>query len=88
MANRIVSRLRPAQSSLRNMLIVFFWLWGAWGFFNVLLQFALLGDKVGVGSSAYLSVVTLIWIAGMLLFGIGSLLVPVTFEHVVKEPDT
>lgn len=67
-------RLRSHQGAGRGILTVLFWLWGGVGlFFNTGNLMGLTGS-VGVGTSAYLSATTLIWIGGMVLFGIGALL--------------
>ncbi|WP_439373038.1 hypothetical protein [Bradyrhizobium sp. DASA03120] len=51
-----------------------FWLWGVIGLlFNAGTLFGLTGS-VGVGISAYLTATSLIWIGGMVLFGMGALL--------------
>ena len=58
----------------RGLLTVLFWCWGGIGLvFNTGSLMGLTGS-IGVGTSAYLAATTLIWIVGMLLFGIGALL--------------
>lgn len=67
-------RLRSNHTGGRSFLTVLFWLWGSVGlFFNAGTLFGLTGS-VGVGTSAYLTATTLIWIGGMVLFGMGALL--------------
>ena len=67
-------RLRSHQGIGGGLLTVLFWLWGGLGlFFNAGSLLGLTGS-VGVGTSAYLTATSLIWIGGMLLFGIGALL--------------
>ncbi len=67
-------RLRSQQSGGRGFLSVLFWLWGLVGLlYNAGTLFGLTGS-VGVGTSAYLTATSLIWIGGMVLFGVGALL--------------
>lgn len=73
-------RLRSHQSSGRSILAVLFWLWGVAGLlFNASTLFGLTGN-VGVGTSAYLTATCLVWIGGMVLFGIGALLAHTDFD--------
>jgi len=39
-----------------------------------------LSGSIGVGTSAYLAATSLIWIGGMVLFGIGALLARMDFD--------
>jgi hypothetical protein len=67
-------RLRNQHGPGRGFLSVLFWLWGVVGLvFNAGTLMGLTGS-VGVGTSAYLTATSLIWIGGMVLFGIGALL--------------
>jgi hypothetical protein len=67
-------RLRSLHSVSRGFLSFLFWAWGLFGFlFNAGSLFGLTGS-VGVGTSAYLTATSLIWIGGMVLFGFGALL--------------
>jgi hypothetical protein len=67
-------RLRSNQSSGHGVLTVFFWSWGLIGlFYNGGALMSLTGS-VGIGKSAFLSASALVWIGGMVLFGIGALL--------------
>jgi hypothetical protein len=67
-------RLRSHQGAGRGFLTILFWLWGLVGLlFNAGSLLGLTGS-IGVGTSAYLAATSLIWIGGMLLFGIGALL--------------
>ena len=53
---------------------VLFWFWGLVGLlFNGGSLMGLTGS-VGIGTSAYLTATSLIWIGGMVLFGIGALI--------------
>jgi len=53
-----------------------FFFWGAIGlFFNVFELIDLhMRSEIGVGTSAYASAVALIWIGGMIFFGLGAVL--------------
>lgn len=67
-------RLRSHHGASRGFLTVLFWLWGGVGLlFNAGTLMGLTGS-VGVGTSAYLTATALIWIGGMVLFGMGALL--------------
>jgi hypothetical protein len=73
-------RLRSQGSGGRSALAVLFWIWGLAGLlFN---GGALLGltGSIGVGTSAYLAATALVWIGGMMLFGIGALLAISDFD--------
>lgn len=73
-------RLRSNESSGRSILSVFFWLCGGAGLlFNAGTLFGLTGS-IGVGTSSYLSASCLVWIGGMVLFGIGALLAHTDFD--------
>ncbi|MET4258464.1 hypothetical protein ABIC09_003409 [Bradyrhizobium sp. S3.12.5] len=73
-------RLRSHHGASRGFLIVLFWLWGVVGLlFNAGTLFGLTGS-IGVGTSALLAASALIWIGGMLLFGVGALLAHMDFD--------
>ncbi|MGY3409535.1 YpbF family protein [Bradyrhizobium sp. 187] len=73
-------RLRSQQSTGRGLLACLFWLWGVVGLlFNAGTLFGLTGS-IGVGTSALLAASALIWIGGMVLFGIGALLAHTDFD--------
>ena len=61
---------------MKTFLLVLFWLWGIIGFLGCIGQFAGLGTTIGVGASSYLSACALLWIGGLLLFGLGAIAVP------------
>ncbi len=81
-------RLRSHQGAARGLLTVLFWLWGGAGL--VLNAGSLLGltGSIGVGTSAYLTATALIWVGGMLLFGIGALLSNADFDGERPIPKT
>ena len=73
-------RLRSRQGAGRGLLSGLFWLWGIIGLlFNAGSLMGLTGS-IGVGTSAYLAATSLIWIGGMVLFGIGALLAHTDFD--------
>jgi hypothetical protein len=69
-----------APRRTRGVLMALFWFWGAFGLIGNLLS---LNDQI---SGANLSS-QLLWIGGMLLFGLGALLLPpaVSVQDTVKE---
>lgn len=73
-------RLRSTYGVSKGFLAVLFWLWGGLGLlFNAGRLFGLTGN-VGFGTSAYLTATCLVWIGGMVLFGIGALLAHTDFD--------
>ncbi|MDA9406508.1 MULTISPECIES: hypothetical protein [unclassified Bradyrhizobium] len=65
-------RLKSHHGIARGFLVVLFWFWGGVGLlFNAGTLFGLTGS-IGVGTSAYLTATCLVWIGGMVLFGIGA----------------
>jgi hypothetical protein len=67
-------RLRSHRGAGRTVLAVLFWLWGGIGLLLNAGSMLGLTGSVGIGTSAYLTASSLIWIGGMMLFGIGALL--------------
>ena len=66
---------RIVPSSYYYALVTLFWLWGAFGFLvNVGLYIDAAGKSVGVGTSAHMPATMLLWIGGMILFGLGALI--------------
>jgi hypothetical protein len=57
-----------------RLLSVLFWLWGIIGLLFNAGSLSGLTGSIGVGTSAYLAATSLIWIGGMVLFGVGALL--------------
>jgi hypothetical protein len=73
-------RLRSHHGASKGFLAVLFWLWGCVGLlFNAGTLFGLTGN-IGIGTSAYLTATCLVWIGGMVLFGIGALLAHTDFD--------
>jgi len=67
-------RIQSSPGTARNFLGLLFWTWGIGGLLGCGGSFIGLTGSVGVGTSSYLSAASLLWIGGMLLFGIGALL--------------
>ena len=81
-------RLRNHTSAGRGFLSILFWLWGLVGLlFNAGSLLGLTGS-IGVGTSAYLAATSLIWIGGMVLFGVGALLSHNDFDGERPLPPT
>lgn len=79
-----VYQINGSMSVVRFLLSAAFWLWGIVGFAFVFVQF---GDAVhslrnsgGVGSSSFLAALAVVWIGGMVFFGLGSLLAGSNFN--------
>jgi hypothetical protein len=73
-------RLRRKASTGRSFLIILFWLWGILGLlFNAGSLLGLTGS-IGVGTSAYIAASALVWIGGMIFFGIAALLCQLNFD--------
>ncbi|WP_314963429.1 hypothetical protein [Bradyrhizobium cosmicum] len=73
-------RLCANHGVSKGLLVVLFWLWGIVGLlFNAGTLFGLTGS-IGVGTSALLAASALIWIGGMVLFGIGALFAHTDFD--------
>jgi hypothetical protein len=60
------------------LLGLLFWIWGFGGFTLVIVDMVELMSKlkegVGVGSSSFLAAIAVVWIGGMVLFGMGALI--------------
>jgi hypothetical protein len=73
----------PGKALLRGILIGLFWVWGAFGLIGNLLS---LNSQIGIAALSS----QLLWIGGMLLFGLGALLLPpsVSVADTVKKENT
>jgi hypothetical protein len=65
---------KPAE--VRTVLVWTFGVWGVVGLIFSLVSYssAMQATSIGVGTSAYLMVGLLLWIGGMILFGVAALL--------------
>jgi hypothetical protein len=79
-----VYQINGSLSSIRFLLGLLFWIWGLGGFAVVIVDLAelmsKLKDGVGVGSSSFLAAIAVVWIGGMVFFGIGALLAGSNFN--------
>jgi uncharacterized membrane protein YhaH (DUF805 family) len=73
-----VYQIDSRTSGARFLLAILFWLWGIAGFFLIIVDAAETMSKlqtgVGVGQSSFLAALAVVWIGGMVFFGVGSLL--------------
>lgn len=58
-----------------------FWAWGLGGLIINVMLFVSAPDRVGVGTSAYITACLLLWIGGMVMFGLGALLAPIRLDY-------
>jgi hypothetical protein len=73
-----VYQINSRTNGARLLLAMLFWLWGIVGFVMILFDAAETMSKlqtgVGVGQSSFLAALAVVWIGGMVFFGLGSLL--------------
>lgn len=78
----------PVTTGGRAVLMLFFWIWGLLGLLINGGEVLSLHGDIGVGTSAYLLVGEMLWIGGMIFFGLAALfLPPKTIPADVVEPD-
>jgi hypothetical protein len=79
-----VYQINGSVSGARFLLGLLFWIWGLGGFAVVIVDLtdllSKLKDGVGVGSSSFLAAIAVVWIGGMVFFGIGALLAGPNFN--------
>src|SRR3979411_2514249 len=79
-----VYQINGSLGEIRFFMGALFWIWGLAGFALVFVQLAemmsKLKDGVGVGSSSFLAALALVWIGGMVFFGIGALVASSSFN--------
>ena len=56
---------------------VVFWIWGILGLLINGMSWLSLTGNVGVGTSAYMAAGILLWIGGMVLFGLGAVIIEI-----------
>jgi hypothetical protein len=66
-------KLRDDVGQGRTILKWVFWIWGVGGLLICSINYFSLSGSVGVGTSSYMALGFLYWLAGMVLFGIGAL---------------
>lgn len=76
------------SSGMRGILLGVFWLWGFGGLAVNGMTFLGLPSNVGVGTSAYLAAMLLLWIGGMVLFGLGAIAISSSYEFKRGEAQT
>jgi len=81
MAANLSFKISTGASLGAGLFQFLFWVWGFFGGLYVglyTIQIVLRvegGVGVGIGSSGYLSALSLVWIGGMIFFGLGSILI-------------
>jgi hypothetical protein len=73
------------ESSRGAFCVVIFWIWGIFGLLVNTANFLMATGNVGVGTSAYLTLGMLYWIAGMMLFGLGAIIPRSSYDF--KRPN-
>ena len=68
--------IMPTVTTGRFWLIIGFWVWGLIGLIGGVIGYLNLPSVVGVGTSGLFLVGEMLWIGGMVLFGLGGLLLP------------
>src|SRR4249920_2945791 len=82
----VTSARIEAKSASRRVLIVFFWIWGLSGLLaNGILALRANGVAIAPWTGTLVSLPTwtetmLLWIGGMILFGVGAAAVPISYE--------
>ena len=74
------AKIEDEGSAAKSLIGFVFWSWGVIGMVIMAASIANLPSNVGVGTSAYFTLLVLFWIGGMVLFGFGGLLVGSKFE--------
>lgn len=85
---QITSRPGPT----RFLMALLFWIWGIGGFILVGIDLAevmgKLKEGVGVGSSSFLAALAVVWIGGMVFFGLAALIAGANYSIVQRLEDT
>jgi hypothetical protein len=82
-------RLRGHFSAAKGLLAVLFWVWGGLGLIFNLIAVSGLTDTVGIRGPTDLTAACLLWIGGLVLFGLGALLAQSDFDGerpIVDDP--
>ena len=90
MAEQPAATIRGVFTSGRGAFTALFWIWGVIGLLVNGFSFLGLTGNIGVGTSAYLAASILLWIGGMVLFGLGAVIIPSTmnFERTAAPPQS
>src|SRR3954449_11697731 len=83
-----IYQINQRTRGMRFVLAMLFWLWGIAGFAVIIFDAADTMSKlqtgVGVGQSSFLAALAVVWIGGMVFFGIGALLAGSDMEVVQR----
>jgi hypothetical protein len=86
-----VYQINGSLSGIRFLLGLLFWVWGLGGFALVIVDMLELMSKlkegVGVGSSSFLAAIAVVWIGGMVFFGMGALIAGSKFNLMQRVQD-
>ena len=86
-----VYQINGSLSGVRFLMGSLFWIWGLAGFALVLIQLTEMMSKlkecVGAGSSSFLAVLAVVWIGGMVFFGLGALVAGSNFNVVQRASE-
>ena len=86
-----VYQINGSLSGVRFLMGSLFWIWGLAGFALVLIQLTEMMSKlkkgVGVGSSSFLAALAVVWIGGMVFFGLGALVAGSNFNVVQRASE-
>lgn len=86
-----VYQINRSLGAVRFLISMLFWIWGLPGFGFVFTQLAeimsKLKDGVGVGSSSFLAALAVVWIGGMVFFGLCALIAGSNFNVLQRAPE-
>jgi hypothetical protein len=86
-----IYRIDGSTGGIRLLMGALFWIWGLGGFALVLTDlselFGKLREGVGVGSSSFLAAIGVVWIGGMVFFGLGALIASANFNMMQRVQD-
>jgi hypothetical protein len=79
-----IYQINGSLGGVRFLMSMLFWIWGLAGFGLIFMQLAEMMSKlkegVGVGSSSFLAASAVVWIGGMVFFGLGALIAGSNFN--------
>jgi hypothetical protein len=86
-----VYQINGSLGGVRFLLGFLFWIWGLGGFTLVIVDMlevmGKLKEGVGVGSSSFLAAIAVVWIGGMVFFGMGALIAGSKFNLMQRVPE-
>ena len=80
----ISAMIEGARTGFQAFATLCFWVWGGFGLVLNIGAFVGLGISISVGTSAYLAASSLLWIGGMIFFGLLGLISRSVYEF--KRP--